>query len=67
MDDLINKAMTTGGDAGVAYSKQINELYAKDLPYAPLLDFVWVYGERTDTKKWLQLEPSSFLHVTPQS
>ena len=67
MDSLIKQAVATSGDEGADLNKQINKQFAEDLPYIPLLDFVYVNGQRTSTTKWITQIPSSFFHITPKS
>lgn len=65
MDSLIRAADATSGSQRDAVLRQIDELYAKDLPFVPLIDYVFANGERTSAKPWVTFEPSSFLYVKP--
>jgi ABC-type transport system substrate-binding protein len=65
MDALIRTAEAQGGAARATAMQQINQLYAKDLPFAPLLEWAFVNGERSSLTKWVTFEPSSYLHVAP--
>lgn len=65
MDDLIVTAKAKVGKERMTAMTAINNLYAKDLPSIPLLDWVAVSGQRTDTVKWVKPLPSVFLYVAP--
>jgi peptide/nickel transport system substrate-binding protein len=63
MDALIHTVYAEGGAARSAAMRQISELYGKDLPFAPLLEYAFVNGEKSSLTKWVTFEPSSYLHV----
>jgi ABC-type transport system substrate-binding protein len=63
MDALIHTVYAEGGAARSAAMRKISELYGKDLPFAPLLEYAFVNGEKTNLTKWVTFEPSSYLHV----
>ncbi len=65
MDNLIVTAKETVDQPRLDAMTSINNLYGKDLPSIPLIDWVAVSGQRTDTVQWVKPLPSVFLYVAP--
>ena len=64
MDTLIQQVGSAGGEARTAGQRQVNELFARDVPYIPLVDRVFVNGIRKDGAAWVSFEPTGWLRVT---
>ncbi len=64
MDTLIQQVGSEGGEARTAGQRQVNELFARDVPYIPLVDRVFVNGIRKDGAAWVSFEPTGWLRVT---
>ena len=64
MDALIQDLVSVGGDERTAGQKKVNDLFARDMPYIPLVDRVFVNGIRTDGAQWVSFEPTGWLRVT---
>jgi ABC-type transport system substrate-binding protein len=65
MDSLIKTAVENVGAKRLAAMTAINNLYGKDLPSIPLINWVNVSGQTSDTVHWAQPTPSAFLYVAP--
>lgn len=66
MDQLIAKAISASGDERAKYLTEINELFGKDLPIIPIVDWVFVNGQAVDTMDYVTFEPSGWLRVATQ-
>lgn len=66
MDALISTAVSTDGDERATAETAINELFGTDLPYIPLVDWVFVNGENTAAAEWVSFDPSGWLRVATE-
>ncbi|MCE1173851.1 MAG: ABC transporter substrate-binding protein [Propionibacteriales bacterium] len=67
MDALIAKAISATGEERISLMQQINELFAKDMPLIPLVDWAFVNAKNTKTSQWVTFEPTGWLRVATKS
>jgi ABC-type transport system substrate-binding protein len=66
MDELIAQAISATGDERAQLLSEINELFGKDLPNIPIVDWVFVNGQAVDTLDYVTFEPSGWLRVATE-
>jgi ABC-type transport system substrate-binding protein len=63
MDALIAKAISATGEERTALMQQINELFAKDMPLIPLVDWAFVNAQDVKAAEWVSFQPTGWLRV----
>lgn len=63
MDALIGKAISATGEERTTLMQDINELFAKDMPLIPLVDWAFVNGLDVAASEWVSFQPTGWLRV----